>query len=110
MSAESVATWVLACCTRRRIELVLVLILAVLEARAVAFAGFVARWDLTCWRRFRSAEKGRRRVLMLAAAALVAGSDAVEALGFARVAGVSLVTLVVAFVLGSVDGVVLSVV
>jgi hypothetical protein len=88
---------------------VLALILAVLEARAVAFVGFVARWDLTCWRRFRSAEKGRRRVLM-AAAALVAGSDAVEALGFARVTGVSLVRLVVAFVLSSVDGVVLSVV
>jgi hypothetical protein len=46
----------------------------------------------------------------MVAAALVAGSDAVEALGFARVAGVSLVTLVVAFVLGSVGGVVLSVV
>jgi hypothetical protein len=47
---------------------------------------------------------------MAVVAVPVAGSDAVEALGFARVAGVSLVQLVVAFVVGSVGGVVLSIV
>jgi hypothetical protein len=64
---------------------------AVLGARTVAVtAGIVARWNLACCRRFRSAEKGSRSVLMLVAALVLAGTDAVEALGFARVAWVSL--------------------
>ena len=78
MSAESVATWVLACCTRPRMELGLFPVRAVLGGRAVAVAGIVARWDLTCCRRFRNAEKGRR-VLVLVAAPVLAGNDAVEA-------------------------------
>jgi hypothetical protein len=91
MSAESVATWVLACYTRPRIELGLVPERAVLGGRAVAVtAGIVARWDLACCRRFRSAEKGSRRVLMLVAALVLVGNDAVEAFGFARVAWISL--------------------
>jgi hypothetical protein len=57
---------------------------------------------------FEAGKSGRR--VMMAVATLVADSDAVEALGFARVAGVSLVRLVAASVVGSVGDAVLSIV
>jgi hypothetical protein len=90
MSAESVATWVLACCTRPRIEIELVPVHAALGGRAVVVSGIFARGDLACCRRFRSAEEDSRHVLMLVAALVLAGIDAVEAFGFAEMAWRSL--------------------